>query len=266
MFIKSFLMGARLILIGTVFIIIALFMQNCFGSSKHRRGKLSDAMEEASDEHEGDREVETQPDPDYEEDETEYIIGTAVQPNSLTEEDSLAADSVLAFREPELTWLTIAGGTGLMRSDDYFGLNHFNLALGAYPARQHYLELAAGISWAPIQEASLLNESLDGGVTLLQLSLGYKYFTSPGHTFMSIFLTGGLGYTYMHWSYKNPFQAMAYDEYGNALGMETISGDGLSGFEIYIGLGLNLIQTKNVQLGAEGLPGLVPSGSPKLSL
>ena len=53
---------------------------------------------------------------------------------------------------------------------------------------------------------------------------------------------------------------MAYDEYGNALGMETISSDGLSGFEIYAGLGLNVVQTDGFQLGAEALPGLIAWG------
>ena len=150
-----------------------------------------------------------------------------------------------------MTWFTLAGGTGVLKSDDFFGLSHFNLALGTYPQGQHYLELFAGFSWAPVQEISLLSESLDGGVTLLQIGLGYKYYTSPRHTFMSLYICAGLGYTYMAWSYKNPFEAMAYDDYDNEIGMETISGDGLSGFEIYTGLGLNLIQTESFQLGGE---------------
>ena len=74
---------------------------------------------------------------------------------------------------------------------------------------------------------------------------------------MGLYLCAGLGYTYMRWSYKNPFQAMAYGEYGDELGMDTISSDGLSGFELYTGLGLNLVQTEGFQLGAEALPGLI---------
>jgi hypothetical protein len=53
---------------------------NCSSSSKHRRGKLSDAMEKSSDDQKGDRVVETKPDPDeYEEDEDDYYIEESVE-------------------------------------------------------------------------------------------------------------------------------------------------------------------------------------------
>jgi hypothetical protein len=156
-----------------------------------------------------------------------------------------------------MTWLTLAGGTGVMKSSDFYGLNHVTIALGTFPAGRHYIELLAGVSWAPVQETSTLSESLDGGISMVHLGLGYQYHTSPKHTFMSLYICAGLSYTYMWWSYKNPFEAMEYDEYGNPIGMETISSDGLSGFEIYIGLGANLVQTENFNLGAEVLPGLI---------
>jgi hypothetical protein len=265
MFKKYFFFNLQGILVLCLLIVSGLILQSCFGTSKNRRGKLSDAMEEASDEHKGKRKVDTQPDPDDEDDEPDYVIGVVSEPAALVATDSLSVDSlsvdsatVIQGRNPN--WFTLAGGTGLLREDDFYGLNHINLALGSYPAERHYVELIAGFSWAPVQETSLLNESLDGGVYLLQLGLGYKYYTTPPHTFMGFYLCGGLGYTYMRWSYKNPFEAMAYDEYGDALGMETISSDGLSGFEIYVGLGLNVVQTDGFQLGGEVLPGLIAWG------
>lgn len=260
MFKKYFFFNPQGILVLCLLIVSGLILQSCFGTSKHRRGKLSDAMEEASDEHKGKRKVDTQPDPEYEDDEPEYVVGVVSEPAALAAADSLSVDSAIVIQGRKLNWFTLAGGTGLLKEDDFFGLNHFNLAIGTYLEERHYLELAAGISWAPVQETSLLSESLDGGVTLLQLGLGYKYYTTPRHTFMGLYLCAGLGYTYMRWSYKNPFEAMTYDEYGNALGMETISSDGLSGFEIYAGLGLNFVQTEEFQLGAEALPGLIAWG------
>lgn len=257
MFTKFSLFSVQGILIFGLLIACSLMLQSCFGSSSNRRGKLSDAMEEASDEHKGDRVVETEPDPEYEYEDPEYDIVTVAQPASLVSTDSAMVDSTMPLQGPRLTWFTIAGGTGLLKKGDFIGFNHFNLALGTYAREKHYLELTAGFSWAPVQETSLLNESLDGGVTLLQLSLGYKYYITPRYTFMGLYVCAGLGYTYMRWSYKNPFEAMEYDEYGDELGMETISSDGLSGFEAYTGLGINLVQTEGFQLGVEALPGLI---------
>ena len=247
----------QFLMIICLLVVSALFLQQCSGSSKNRRGKLSDAMEESSDKHKGERKVDTQPDPDYEPEEEEDIDVVGLGAAGLVAEGSQAADSADVSFGSKADWVSIAGGTGLLKEEDFFGLNHFNLAIGTYPADKHYVELTAGISRAPLQETSLLSESLDGGVILLQLSLAYKYYTTPRHTFMGLYLCAGIGYTYMTWSYKNPFQAMAYDEYGNELGMETISSDGLSGFEIYGGLGVNLIQYNRFQIGAEVLPGVI---------
>jgi hypothetical protein len=71
--------------------------------------------------------------------------------------------------------------------ETFYGLNHFNLAYGGFLKERHYLELAAELSLAPVQEASLLNESLESGVYLLQVGMGYKYYTTPRHTFMGFY-------------------------------------------------------------------------------
>jgi len=245
------------VIVLSVLIGSSLLLQNCAGTDKHRKGKLSDAMEESSDKHKGERKVGTEPEPDYEPEEEDYFEEDLVEHRELSATDSLLVDSSATEIGPKHDWLTIAAGTGLLKEEDYFGLIHFNLAYGGFLGRKHFVELAAGFNWAPLQETSLLSESLDDGVLLLQISLGYKYYLTPPHTFMGLYLCAGLGYTYMHWTYKNPFQAMTYDEYGDELGMETISADGLSGFEMYTGAGLNIVQTDGFQLGVEVLPGMI---------
>jgi hypothetical protein len=262
---RNIFLSPKSILILCLLIMSGLILQSCFGTNKNRRGKLSDAMEKSSDKNKGKRKVETQPDPDYEDDESDYVVGVVSGTAALVADDSLsvepsAIDSVAVVEGRKQDWFTIAAGTGVLKEDDFFGLNHFNLAIGTFLKEKHYLELIAGISWAPVQETSLLSESLDGGVYILQLGLGYKYYTTPRHTFMGLYLCAGLGYAYMRWSYKNPFQAMAYDEYGDELGMETISSDGVSGFEMYTGIGLNVVQTEGFQLGGEVLPGFIAWG------
>jgi hypothetical protein len=250
------------ILLLCLLIASGLILQGCFGSQKHRSGKLSDAMEKSSDEHEGEREVDTQPNPEEEDDEGEFVIGVDSEPAEYVATDSSAVNlseiqSVDFIEGRKGNWFTIAGGTGLLREENFYGLYHLNLAIGAFFAERHYIELLVGIDSAPVQESSLLSESLDDGVVLLHLDLGYKYYTTSKHTFMGLYLCGGLGYVYMIWSYKNPFEAIAYDEYGDELGLEMISSDGMSGFELYAGLGLNIIQTEAFQLGGEILPGLI---------
>lgn len=268
---KFFFFNAQGLLILCLLIISGLILQSCFGTNKNRRGSLSDAMEESSDEHKGERKVDTEPDPDYDEDDDPIdVVDVAVGTAAFLSADSMAVDpppthssvydSNVVIEDPKTPWLTIAGGTGVLKENDFYGLNHFNLALGTFIKGRHYVELAAGFSLAPVQETSLLSESLEDGVYLLQIGLGYKFYVTPKHTFMGFYLCAGLGYAYMRWSYKNPFEAMAYDEYGDELGMETISSDGVSGFEMYTGLGLNVIQTEGFQLGGEVLPGFIAWG------
>lgn len=251
----------RGILLLCYLILITLILQSCFGTSKHRSGKLSDAMEEASDKHKGERKVETEP--DYDDDESEYEVEETGLAAALVEDDSsIVGDSqppeaTFLIEGRRETWFSIAGGTGLLKRDDFYGLNHGNLAIGTFVAEKHYFELATGAAWAPVQKTSMFNESIDGGVVLLQINGCYKYHFTPRHTFLGLYAIAGLGYAYMRWTYKHPFEAMAYDEEGYELGMETISGDGLSGFEIFTGLGINLIQTESFQLGTELLPGAI---------
>jgi hypothetical protein len=259
---KYFYFNLHGILVLCLLIVSALILQSCAGSKKYRSGKLSDAMEEASDEHEGERKVDTQPNPEDEDDEGEFVVGIDSEPSTYLTTDSSSVNQA-EFQPVDFivgrkqNWFTIAGGTGLLREEDFYGLNHFNLALGAFFKKRHYAELLAAIGSAPVQETSLLSQSLDGGVLLLHLGAGYKYYITPKHTFMGLYICAGLGYAYMRWSYKNPFEAMAYDEYGDELGMETISSDGVSGFELYAGLGLNIFQTEGFQLGGEVLPGFI---------
>jgi hypothetical protein len=54
---KYFYFNLYGILLLCLLIISGLILQSCAGSQKHRRGKLSDAMEKSSDDHEGERTV-----------------------------------------------------------------------------------------------------------------------------------------------------------------------------------------------------------------
>lgn len=247
-----------------LFLILCLiyFISSCASSNHNRRGSLSEAMDKASDESE-DSEVETEPDPDYDYDEEEEYMILSLSEDSLAqhyqnlEDEQPQTEIINTDFENSPIWLSIRGGTGIIKGKDYFGLNHFNLALGADFMPQHRFEFNAGFAWAPLQQTSTLKHSLDGGVTLLNLGLNYKWFTTPTHTFLGQYFSFGFKYNYMLWSYKNPVFADYYDDWGNYEGTEEISNDGLSGFEFYTGIGFHVLQVKGFQIGTEVAPGVI---------
>ena len=252
----------KLFTICIIISFMATLFQSCFSSSHHRRGKLSDAMDKASDDNKEDREVETEPDPDYYEEEEVFVVhfgseDTLNQQQANLTDENMQPEIMETDLEATLAWLSIRGGTGLIKGKDYFGLNHFNLAVAAFPEPQHRVEFNAGFAWAPIQHTSALKQSLDGGVTLLNLGLNYKWFTTPEHTFLGQYFTFGFKYNYMIWSYKNPILADYYDDWGNYEGTDEITGDGLSGFEFYSGIGFHVLQVKGFQIGTELSPGVI---------
>jgi hypothetical protein len=233
---------------------------SCASSNHNRRGSLSDAMEKASDDSE-DREVETEPDPEpeeYYEDEEEDLIGYYTEEDTLTPYDEFQASSIddSDFASSP-AWFSIQGGTGIIKGKNYFGITDNNLALGIDPVPQNRIAFNIGFALVPLQQTSALKQSLDGGVTLLNLGFNYNYYTTPEHTIMGQYFTFGFKYNYMMWSYKNPILADYYDDWGNYEGTEEISNDGLSGFEFYSGVGFHILQIKAFQIGGEVTPGVI---------
>jgi hypothetical protein len=236
-------------------------------------------MEKASDENKGDRKVETTYDPQrdddyYEEEENEYYFDNDASvaaepmetrpesPDSINEAGNISnmsgqsatSSGNLSDTAP---WLSFMAGTGLLKQDDYYGLNHFTARLGGYGSKRFYLAISGGIGWAPIQHTSDLRASLKKNVVLLNVGLLLKYYTTPGHTFLGHYFLFGLNYNHLFWEYKNPISVDYYDEFGEVVDTQTLHMDDLSGIEFYGGLGFNLVQTRGFQFGAELSPGII---------
>ena len=81
---------------------------------------------------------------------------------------------------------------------------------------------------------------------LLNLGLRYKYFTTPHHTLFGHYFILGLSYTHLSWSYENSI----------VVDGDLINNDSLDGIELFGGMGVNLLQTDNLQLGLEAIPSM----------
>ena len=270
----------RLILVSLLLSFSTMLLLDCSSSNKHRRkGKLSDAMAKASDENKGDRKTETTYDPqtdnDYsEENENEdYIdIVTSIVAESMEAQPVLSdsieeAGNVSNIPGQSLTssqnwsdgspWLSFVAGTGLLKQNDYYGLNHFTARFGGYGSNRFYVALSGGLGWAPIHYTSALRASLKKNVVLLNIGLLLKCYTTPRHTFLGHYFLFGLNYNHLFWEYKNPISVDIYNESGEVVDTQTLRADDLSGIEFYGGLGFNLVQTRAFQFGAEVSPGII---------
>lgn len=235
--------------IGLLFFIGSiLFLQGCCSTPLYkRRGKLSDAMEKASDEYKGERKVSKIDDyisnkNDYHRiNKYKYLDNKEEEKNNITDVNGI-------IESDEGTMFSMTGGSGLIKGDDFYGLNHINLSFGGYFEEHHRGELFIGFGWTPIRETSELDKSLDEGVFLLNAGFAYKYFTTSRHTFLGQYFIFGLAFNHMFWRYKNPIIV----EDGLS-----IRSDNLEGIEFFTGLGVHLAQTQYFQIGAEVLPGVI---------
>jgi hypothetical protein len=230
-------------------------LTSCSPSSR-RAGSLSDAMEKASDDYQGERKVDA--------------VGETEEP------EYIPADSTFIKFEPAREigedgkplkdlWLGLKFGTGVMNTESFYGVTSFAFLGNQFLDDKKSVSFDLGLEYSPLQttrttefdpEEDEIVKALDGGVITLFAGMNFRYYTTPKHTFIGNYFSAGAGVKSMFWSYKNPIEIKEYDEYGNYAGTETISGDQLWGFDINAALGLNYIQFKHFSLGIEFNPGL----------
>ncbi len=230
-------------------IMILVLIPILFGCANHRHerrphgARLSEAMQKASDDYQGKREIESPAPSSFHDEQTPMVQRVERQtatPPAMDEKTPQA-------KTGQSSLFGIAGGVGAIKTDGLYELNHFDISLGSYMDDRQRLEGYAGFGWALIDETDELNNAIDNGVGLFNLGLRYKYFTTRRHTFLGHYLTCGLAYSLMFWDYENAI----------SLDGETIHSDNLEGFELYAGMGFHLAQTKNFQIGVEVLPSII---------
>lgn len=284
----------KTIILLTICLTIAL-IQSCSTTRSTRRvtstrGKLSTALEKAEDDHDGNRVIgkrkvksKSQSHCEEEDEEDESIGFTILRVlfDNLTDDDNedetkeqnesndypandtntLQTTENTAYRaEHPVADNNLFGfkiGSGVVDMDELYGINRVEGYLGGYfKDSRSALTFSLGITNSPVQEDAQYQESLSGGVNILNLDLTFRKYTTPHYTFLGNYFFAGTGMSYMWWKYKNTLQIEEYNEWDEFVGYTDISGDQLWGLNLFAGIGFNLIQTKNLHIGAELAPGI----------
>jgi hypothetical protein len=236
----------------TYYLLSVLLLTTCMafgcavtGQRRSRHARLSEAMEKASDNHSGDRRIETATRRPYEPRPHRIDAPHRLHDRETLETASPAAPLPSPGKEKEPWLIGLSAGYGVIRGDDIYQLNQVDLSVGGYLDEHQRLEGFVGIGYPLIDETADLNSSIDD-IWFVNLGGCYKYFTTPRHTFLGHYFIVGLAFTQLYWSYENAIQ----------LDDETIRNDSLQGLELFAGMGLNLAQTERFQLGLEALPSM----------
>ncbi len=197
-----------------------LFFSGCATDGRHH-GKLSDAIEAASDENDGDREVDnthTHPidDNNYEQERIRVqetsphgVAGTARE-DSTTRAKSLPL--IIGARVDQ----------GLAGGEEFSGFNRFTIGVGARMSPRMVGFFHVGLGFLEMEKNSELRLSIDPDPVYLHVGAQVQYFFTPEHTLMGLYAHGGIDIGYMNWGYKNDIQVDG----------DVISGDGLKGMDI----------------------------------
>ena len=274
-----------------VILYASLLIVGCSGSdsSSHRRGKLSDAVNAASDRNSGDRKVETGfQEPTSENDAPPLIFSTegTIEPRPSDLSDTAVASST-HYRPFPLTkqeyldsiyrndheWhsqdqvdssetiqsfnIGVNASSGFLSSNEFYGMTSFGLNISGELEQGVIGEFGADMTFAPLQRTSMLSHSIEDGVILFDLNFQLRFPTTPEYTFVGQYFLLGGGANIMLWNYKYPIEAPVYSADGSLRGYEKIEADKLSGLTLFTGIGFDLTQTLPVHLILEIKPGVI---------
>lgn len=173
------------------------------------------------------------------------------------------------FEEDKTFSFKFSYDTGFMQSDDFTGINGFSLMLEEKQKTKNDVVhgIIAGYAYSPLKSlnANSLNKykptdiqaGISSGVSMFNIGWQTKKYLSNTYNFANPYLKFGLKGTYLAWNYKNTLYANDYDEEGNYLGETSINSDGLWGFDINAGVGINLFNSSKVNNFFEINPGII---------
>lgn len=225
-----------------VLLLLLLFLcQACATGNKPSRGKLSNAMEKASDKYEGPRRIEVPDDDRYQHVPDERRAKVKKRRSSradLYQEDQ---------DETGINPFGFSGGVGFLKSDDFSEMFNLGLSAGTND-RNSRLELYLGGSWAGLDHTGELDASIDNGVFLYNIGFNYKRKVSDDPKWNTPYFLVGAAYQRMFWRYNNSLTTS---------GGDIITSDSLEGIEIHAGFGQNLLKVGGNNFGIEIVPAVI---------
>ena len=234
-------------------LVLVITIQACANGRSARRGKLSDAMEKASNQNSGSREIEV-PDnakddvhlpflPIYSEDRNverppNEKIGTELSEPNISNQEKEKID---------INPFGVSGGVGLLKSDDFSEMLFLDLSFG-FPENKSWYEIYVGGAWAGIDQTSELDASIDNGILLFNVGFNYKHKLSSNPKWNTPYFLLGAAYKRMYWSYNNEITTTDGD---------IITSDILDGIEIHAGIGKSFFKTNGNKFGLEVVPAFI---------
>lgn len=215
----------------------------CASVDRPERGNLSDAMELASDNHQGSREL--QLDSSAQAPETNLTADTSY--NTLSETEY--RESPEANLDETQSWqksVSVAReqGYGL---GDYQQQRGLTLRFAGENEENLQTLFYLGYETIRLKHHSALSASVDGSLLNLHMGLGVKqYFSAYGNP-LRPYLAGYAGASYLFWTYRNTISTSEGD---------SISSDGLSGLALSAAAGLEVKPVPWIGLYAELSPKL----------
>jgi hypothetical protein len=234
-------------------LVLFILIQACSIGYRPSRGRLSDAMEKASDNNKGSRKTEV---PDDENNDHLSVIFYPFKEDVVEEGPSDGNGDARTSESPmhdpengknEIYPIGGSGGVGLLKSDDFSEMIYTDVSFG-WLENDSWLELYIGAAWAGVDHASELDASLDSGITLFNFGFDYKKKISANPKWDTPYFLFGAAYQWMSWGYENAITTADGD---------TIKDDSLDGLEIHAGFGKNLTKTNGSNFGIEVIPAVI---------
>ena len=219
----------------------------CGSTEESSRGKLSGAMDKASDKNKGDRKVEPAEDPDKERD------GSDAPAVAVAEGESQLVDTgaVNPMVPSGPHWFGISPGYALVGGNQFESLAGASVSYAFHESENEWIQVTGGIHLAKLRPGSALRSSIDGDGTVADLGVEYRYFTTPQNSSIANYLFGGVCVALLGWKYRNAITASGES------GEEQISRDMVTGADLHVGTGFMVTPARGLRIAAEVIPGVM---------
>lgn len=262
----------------TTALLLGLLLSSTGCFSSNRGGSLRQAMNKASDDNQGDRQVtgRTEAPPSYDRDDEcrrhpsknrRNRRDDSPHPRHCPEPEEDDGPSLLGLlldtpnaSDNNWTRATDEGNTnsyfgiriisGLKYSSHYSGIAGGSLVFARHIEKQKRKAFYFGGASIPTDETSDLFGSVDG---IGEIHAGYQFrgYSTPDHTWMGLFAHVGCELKTLFWNYNNPVYADVTNDWGELVEQETITSDGVLGLNGNVGLGWSFLQTRNAKFSVE---------------